>query len=327
MIIFDREAGPAAKLLLFMPGTGDSPTDPDEFLALAATLGYRVVSLSYNNRPPVAAVCPKDPDADCSSKFRRKRLFAEDMTARIDDKPEESIVHRLVTLLAALDKKHPDENWRRYLEGDAPRWDRIAVAGHSQGAGMAAFVAQRKTVARVVLLSGPEDSYGGRDAERLAPWIRDGHGVTPAALWFAAYHADESRGPQIALAYQALNVPEPNVRILARDSAERLRNDHYHRSVVLSRETPRAEPHTRVIGDFCCGHPTDATVHSERLGGTNHASHASRMPGCGGTYRRSTLSAQRCRVTDTGLQRPTHQRESGVGQLLDLDRWTKSDPR
>ena len=40
-------------------------------------------------------------------------------------------------------------------------------------------------------------------------------------------------------AYQALNVPGPNVRILARDSAERLGNDHYHRSVVLSRETPR----------------------------------------------------------------------------------------
>lgn len=237
VVMFDREAGPAARLLLFMPGTGDSPADPDEFLALAATLGYRVVSLSYNNRPPVAAVCPKDPDADCSSKFRRKRLFGEDVMARIDDKPEESIVHRLVTLLAALDKKHPDENWRQYLEGDAPRWDRIAVAGHSQGAGMAAFVAQRKAVARVVLLSGPEDSYGGRGA--LAPWIRDGHGVTPAALWFAAYHANESRGPQIAMAYQALNVPEPNVRILARDSAERLRNDHYHRSVVLSRETPR----------------------------------------------------------------------------------------
>jgi hypothetical protein len=239
VVIFDRDVDPAAKPLLFMPGTGASPAGVNEFLTLAATLDYRAISLSYNNRPAVAAVCAKDPDADCADKFRRKRIFGEDVTARIDDKPEESIVRRLVKLLGALHKEHPAENWGQYLDGDAPRWDRIAVAGHSQGAGMAAYIAQRKQVARVVLLSGPEDSYGGQGTERLAPWVRDGNGTTPAALWFAAYHTNESGARRIALAYQALNVPEPNVRILALESAERQRNDHYHWSVVMSRETPR----------------------------------------------------------------------------------------
>jgi hypothetical protein len=241
VVIFDREADPAAKLLLFMPGTGASPADVDEFLTLAATLGYRVVSLSYNNRPAVANVCPKDPDADCSAKFRRKRIFGEDVTAHIDDKPEESIVRRLVTLLGALDKKHPAEKWGQYIVGDSPRWDRIAVSGHSQGAGMAAYIAQRKEVARVVLLSGPEDLYRGQGAERLAPWVRDANRATPAALWFAAYHKNEGSAERIALAYQALNVPEANVRVLALEPAEGRGNNPNHASVVMSRETPRNE--------------------------------------------------------------------------------------
>jgi hypothetical protein len=188
VVVFDRETVANAPLLLFMTGTGANPAGVDDFLTLAATLGYRAISLSYNNRPAVANVCRKDPDAECSSKFRQKRIFGEDVTAQVDDTPEESIVRRLVKLLGALDKQHPIEKWGQYLDGDAPRWQRIAVAGHSQGAGMAAYIAQRRRVARVVLLSGPEDHSGDRGAERLAPWIRVGNGATPAALWFAAYH-------------------------------------------------------------------------------------------------------------------------------------------
>lgn len=162
IVIFDREGNSSATLLLFMPGTGVSPAGVVEFVTLAATLDYRVVGLSYNNRPAVANVCPKDPDTDCSAKFRQKRIFGDNVTARTDDKPEESVVQRFVKLLGALHKEHPAENRGQYLDGDAPRWDRIAVAGHSQEAGMAAYIAQRKQVARVVLLSGPRFLWRSR---------------------------------------------------------------------------------------------------------------------------------------------------------------------
>jgi hypothetical protein len=42
-----------------MTGTGRNPDGADDFVTLAATLGYRVVGLSYNNRPAVAGVCRK----------------------------------------------------------------------------------------------------------------------------------------------------------------------------------------------------------------------------------------------------------------------------
>jgi hypothetical protein len=241
VVVFDREAAPPARLLLFMPGTATSPASIDDFLTLAATLGYRVVSLSYNNLPAVVDICPKDPDAACSGKFRQERTFGEDVTAHIDDKPEESIVSRVVKLLVTLDKEHPSENWRQYLDGDAPRWDRIAVAGHSQGAGMAAYIAQRKHVVRVVLLSGPWDFYGARGEERLAPWIRGGNGATPAAFWFGAYHKKENTAPRIVLAYKALNIPDAHMRVLTLEPALRLGNNPYHLSVVVNRATPRNE--------------------------------------------------------------------------------------
>src|SRR5579864_8153507 len=48
-------------------------------------------------------------------------------------------LNRLVKLLGKLDHDHPSDGWGQYLDNGAPRWGRITVAGHSQGAGMAAY--------------------------------------------------------------------------------------------------------------------------------------------------------------------------------------------
>jgi hypothetical protein len=45
--MFEREAASAATLLVVMTGTGASPAGIDDFLTLAATLGYRSISLSW----------------------------------------------------------------------------------------------------------------------------------------------------------------------------------------------------------------------------------------------------------------------------------------
>jgi len=74
---------------------------------------------------------------------RRKRIYGDNVTSMIDDRAEESIVARLTKLLAALDKVHPAQGWGRYLKDGKPDWSQIAVSGLSQGAGMAAYIAQR----------------------------------------------------------------------------------------------------------------------------------------------------------------------------------------
>lgn len=236
-IVFDSTRPHTANLLLFLSGTGGNPAGASDFLVVAAGQGYRVISLAYNDEPAIIQVCPRDPDPRCSGRAREKRIFGDDVTSRIDDTPAESIVNRLVKLLIKLDHDHPSDGWGQYLAGDAPNWERIVVSGHSQGAGMAAYIAQRKVVARVVLFSSPWDYYG-RDRE-IAPWVRDGNGVTPRDRWFGAYHERENTADLIAREYAALHVPGADVRVFKLEPALVTGPNPYHLSMLGNRTTPR----------------------------------------------------------------------------------------
>jgi pimeloyl-ACP methyl ester carboxylesterase len=236
-VVFDRASPSSSDLLLFLTGTGANPASVSDFLTIAAARGYRSVSLAYNDVPAIVGVCPQDPDQACSAKARQKRIFGDDVTRRIDDASAESIANRLIRLLVTLDRDHPSERWGDYLDRDALRWERIAVGGHSQGAGMAAFIAQRMRVARVILFSSPWDFYGRE--RQLAPWILDGSGVTPADAWFGAYHQKENTAALIARAYKALRIPDAHIRVLRLEPSRVVGDNPFHLSVVGNGTTPR----------------------------------------------------------------------------------------
>jgi hypothetical protein len=63
----------------------------------------------------------------------------------------------LTRLLQALARDHPTEGWDQYLTNGTPNWPKIALTGQSQGAGMAAYIAKRVKLARVILSSSPWD--------------------------------------------------------------------------------------------------------------------------------------------------------------------------
>ena len=246
-VVFERGAPESADLLVFMSGSGGRPDGASDFLAVAARQGYRVISLAYNDLPAVVAICTPDPDPSCSGDVRQKRNFGDNVTRKIDDRPAESIVNRLVKLLRALDRDHASEGWGGYLAGDEPRWDRIAVAGHSQGAGMAAYLAQLRPVERVILFSSPWDSFGRR--RQLAPWVLKGSGVTPSKRWFGAYHRKENTADLIAEAYRALHVPDAHVRVFTREPARMVGPNPYHLSMVGNGTMPRAPDGTPANAD------------------------------------------------------------------------------
>jgi len=237
-IVFDSAAAANAPLLLFLPGTGGRPQNTSDFANVAATQGYRVIGLEYVDTPAVQQICPREPDPDCAEKVRRKRIFGEDVTPLIDDRAEESIVARLTKLLLALDREHPGDGWGHYLKDGAPDWTQIAVSGLSQGAGMAAYIAQRTAVERVVLFSSPWDNYGPRHV--LAPWVTRGAGKTPAERWFAAYHKNEQTAETIARAYAALRIPRDHIHVFTLEPARETSANPYHPSVVANGATPRA---------------------------------------------------------------------------------------
>ena len=103
----------------------------------------------------------------------------------------------------------------------------------------AAFIAQKKSVARVILFSSPWDNYGPQ--RTLAPWVVAGHGATPSERWYGAYHEKEPMAATIARAYKALAISPAQTRVFTLSPAAKLPNGEpsYHASGVGNGATPR----------------------------------------------------------------------------------------
>jgi hypothetical protein len=213
-VIYSGNAEAAADLLVFMTGTGGRPPGPQNFLEEAVEAGYRVISIAYNDTPAVNVYCPMKPDPMCAEHFRHMRIYGDNTLTdgAVDNPLSESIVNRLIKLLQFLDHNHPDVGWAGYLDNGSLNWQRIAFAGQSQGAGMAAFIAKEHEVRRVILFSSPWDFLNENGKGVLAPWLST-PSVTPSDRWFGGYHAREATAEIIAKAYAALKVPPSHIRI------------------------------------------------------------------------------------------------------------------
>ncbi|MFT4045882.1 MAG: hypothetical protein QM661_04210 [Solimonas sp.] len=242
--MFDRRAlRAAAPLFAFLVGTTGSPDSSKTMLAVAAASGYRAVSLMYDTMPATNEACHHDPDPTCSQRFRQKRAYGDDVSRDIDDAPNEAVVPRLKAMLATLAQRYPDEGWAQYRQADGElAWNRLVLSGHSQGAGLAAFIARQHEIARVVLFSSPWDYYregGGngdkKGGKRVAPWLA-GTGATPAERWYAMYHAREPHADDIARAFAALALPADHIRVA---TLEPRRKGSEHTSVSNDYTTPR----------------------------------------------------------------------------------------
>ncbi len=239
IVTFAPNVSEAAPLLVFLPGTGGTPSGVRTFLATAALDGYRVIGLMYDDADAVNVVCPRNPNPSCSEQFRQKRIYGDPVTSVIDDLPSESIGSRLVHLLSYLSRTHPKDGWDAYLTGGAPNWARIAFAGHSQGAGMAAFIAKDHPLYRVILFSSPWDFQA---PARLSSWLSKPP-ATPVSRWFGVYHVNEPMAGLISRAYAALQIPTANIRPLSLEprhppGTDRLGRMIYHVSVIGDGTTP-----------------------------------------------------------------------------------------
>jgi hypothetical protein len=196
-----------APLAVFLAGTnGRSGNAPRLLLDTIRQQGYRVIYLSYDNAPAGSVLCARQA-ASCHADFRASRSFGGDGPVRTTT--PEAITQRLGDLLRYLQREHPDQRWDAYLDASgAPAWPRILLSGLSQGAGMAAFIAKRFPVQRVVLFSSPWDVVG-RD-KHPAPWL-SWPSATPPERWWAERHVRENTTELIAHAYAALQIPRDHI--------------------------------------------------------------------------------------------------------------------
>ena len=86
-------------------------------------------------------------------------------------------------MLTYMHATYPNEGWGQYLVGGAPNWSVITVAGHSQGAGHAGYMAKLHVLDRVAMFSGPGDAGNGAGCARAVDYACPN--ATPAAqpIW------------------------------------------------------------------------------------------------------------------------------------------------
>lgn len=209
-IVYSERASAPGPLLVFIPGTGGKTPKTAEieqaFIETALAHGYRVIILSYIDTPAIAQVCTKRVlanDPACAEQVRQKRAFGDDTTARIDDAPQDAIVHRLNALIRYLAAHNAGDHWEQYLAGERLNWRAIVLSGQSQGGGMAAYIAKRIAIRGVIDFSGGWDMRSDND---IASWY-SAPSATPPERWYGTYHADERFASAIAASYRAMNIP------------------------------------------------------------------------------------------------------------------------
>ena len=196
-------------MLLFLPATGAVPRDYRAFLDTASSLGYHVLALDYwNIGLSVARTCGSN--AHCYGEVQANRFDGSDPGRYSSVAPADSILARLTHALRVLRDRDPSGGWDRYLSGDRVLWNRIVLAGHSQGGGESAYIAHRHRVQGVLMFASPVAT----DGTVVASWMPD-RGATPMSRYYGFDDVHDVYFGRIQGSWAALGVggAEPPVRI------------------------------------------------------------------------------------------------------------------
>ena len=258
-VYLDPSAESNSKLFVFLPGANAKPRLFQLIQQEAARLGYHVIGLMYQNSVSPNS-CSASTDPECTGNMRLEILDGTDRSPSVDVTPANSINNRLTKLLLFLSEQYPDEGWSQFLNDGSPKWSRIAVGGHSDGAGAAALIGIVHHVYRVAMFSGPAE---GRLPAELVAWASIGE--TPAAKYFALYHQREIGVPGILARLMAFDVgrfgepvmpelgepPYDGTHILVTDlePVGGYTETGTHRSTALDADTPLGPDGTPLLRD------------------------------------------------------------------------------
>lgn len=186
------------RLFVMLPGTTAIPRFYRLIVRAGATRGYHSVGLTYPNDEAVGTICTGSTRPDCPGEVRREIITGEDRSPLVAISPANSITGRLTSLLTYLHTTYPSEGWGQYLFGGLPNWSAITVAGHSQGAGHAGYIAKLHVLDRAVMFSGPGDTGNGGGSPAL--WILQPN-ATPAARQYGFTHKADELVPYALVAF------------------------------------------------------------------------------------------------------------------------------
>jgi hypothetical protein len=180
------------KLLISIPGTTGSADEMRSLDSVAALGGYHAISIDYpNNRNTASFINTTDKAA--FNKFRQELDFGTPVSDSVHVDSLNSIINRIAKLVIYLAKTRPGEGWNNFLDHDQIIWERVTLAGHSQGAGHVSYIGHAFKVQKVIMLSGPQDFLVNFDMP--APWL-SAPSKTPYSSFYSFLHDDDEYNTQ-----------------------------------------------------------------------------------------------------------------------------------
>jgi hypothetical protein len=179
--VYDPQVTPCHRLFLFIPGTGSKATNSLAMDSVFAEWGYHAISIDYENHV-VAVACAHSLDPTTFGRYRNAIITGAPVSDMVKVDTANSILNRVQKLLVYLVEHDPKGGWDEFVKDGQPVWNRIIVAGHSQGSGHAGYIGKMFNVDRVLMFSGPQDYMD--DLHKPAPW-EDSKSATPPSRFFA----------------------------------------------------------------------------------------------------------------------------------------------
>ncbi len=181
------------RALLYLVGTYGDPADDHQLARRACELGFVAFAPMYENRVLLSGGYCGD-DGECYERYRAEIVDGiPGAPDPVDVDEDDSIRNRVATLLAHLAAR--GEPWATVASRLAAHdYARVAIAGHSQGAGHALYLAREEAAERVVMLAGPAETVsGGASGRAPTPWIAALRATPlPTARRLAYIHDDDS---------------------------------------------------------------------------------------------------------------------------------------
>ncbi len=180
------------KLLISIPGTTGPADAMRSFDSVAALEGYHAISIDYPNNRNTATFI-NSPDKEAFNKFRQELDFGTPVSDSVNVDSLNSIINRITKLVIYLTKTRPAEGWNNFLDHEQIIWERVTLAGHSQGAGHVSYIGHAFKVHKVIMLSGPQDFLSNFDMP--APWL-SAPSKTPYTSYYSLLHDNDAYNTQ-----------------------------------------------------------------------------------------------------------------------------------
>jgi hypothetical protein len=251
--VFRPVAVSRPELVVHLPGHGNEPENQIKLLQTAAFAGFRAIGLVWSNATLASDDCASAADFNgCLETTRTDRGFSANAG---------SVQRELTDLLTALANDYPADGWGDFLNGGVPAWDRIILAGYSEGANQGAYMAKQVAFKSVVLISGggnfgvpPPNSSG----DPIANWLTQ-VGATRGANHIALYHGGEPFAADYSVAYDAIGVINSSFARVPEDQVAGWPDFGIAARLVVSDLTapanpvnyPRCDPHGTTVPDTC----------------------------------------------------------------------------